>query len=109
MTPVDDYQCKLSDDLLEILRKEIRETEEIRNHGIKAMRDWVMQNPRIKRCRLDSIWILKHLRFRKHSIPLAQEAMERHLVIRQGSYGQQYFHLEGDVSRPCIKKLFDAQ
>jgi hypothetical protein len=73
------------------------------------MRDWVMQNPQIEATRLDSMWLLKHLRFRKFSIPRAQEAMERHLVLRQGSHGQKYFHENLDLLRPSVKKLFDAQ
>lgn len=73
------------------------------------MREWTMQNPRIIRTRLDSMWLLKHLRFKKFSLPLAQETIERHLVLREGSYGSEQFHLETDVLRPCIKKVFDAK
>jgi hypothetical protein len=107
ITPIDDYECNLSPDLVEILKTELRETEETRNHGIKALRDWTMQNPRIIKTRLDSAWLLKHLRFKKYSIPAAQEAIERHLVLRQGIYGNDYFHIETDVLRPCVKKIFD--
>jgi hypothetical protein len=81
----------------------------MRNFGIKAMRDWMVQNPRIRMGRLDSIWLLKHLRFKKYSLPLAQEAIERHMVLRQGHYGKDYFHTDGDVLRPCVKKIFDQR
>lgn len=107
ITPVDDYECNLSQDLRDILEREIRETDEMRNFAIKAMRDWTIQNTRIKKGRLDAIWLLKHLRFKKYSLPLAQEAIERHLVLRQGCYGHEYFHLEMNILRPCVKKIFD--
>jgi hypothetical protein len=84
VTPVDDYECNLSPELLEILEKELRETEETRNHGITALREWMMQNPRIIKTRLDSAWLLKHLRFKKYCFPAAVEAIERHMVLRQG-------------------------
>lgn len=109
ITPVDDYECTLSQDLRDILEREIRETAEMRSFAIKAMREWTVQNPRIKKGRLDSIWLLKHLRFKKYSLPLAQEAIERHMVLRQGNYGKDYYHLEADITRPCIKKVFDQQ
>lgn len=92
-----------------ILEKEIRETEEIRTFAIQALREWTMQNPRIIRTRLDSMWLLKHLRFKKYSLPLAQEIIERHLVIREGSYGRETFHLRPDCLNPCIKKVFDVK
>lgn len=109
MTPIDDYKCNLSDELVAILENEIRETEEIRTFAIKAMREWTIQNPRIIKTRLDSMWLLKHLRFKKFSLPLAQEAIERHLVLREGIYGLEHFHLDMNVFRPCIKKIFDTK
>lgn len=109
ITPVDEYECNLSQDLRDILQRELRETDEMRNFGLKAMRDWSIQNRRIIKGRLDSAWLLKHLRFKKYSIPAAQEAIERHMVLRQGCYGKDYFHLEADITRPCVKKIFDQQ
>ena len=109
ITPVDEYVCNLDDELLEILENEIRETKESREHAIKAMRDWTMQNPKILKTRLDSLWLLKHLRFRKYSLPLAQEVIERNLVLRTGPYGIENFHLEADCLMPCVKKIFDSK
>lgn len=109
ITEVDDYVCTLNKEQLEILEKEIRETKETRDYAIKAMRDWTMQNPRILKTRLDSMWLLKHLRFKKYSLPLAQEAIERYLVLRNGIFSKLNFHLDGDVLRPCVKKIFDSK
>lgn len=108
-TIVDEYKCPLSKELCDILEREIREIDELREFAIKAMRDWTMQNPRILKARRDSTWLLKHLRFKKFSLPLAQEVIEKHLVLRQGRYGIDYFHLENDCLRPCIKRIFDTK
>ncbi|CRK89975.1 CLUMA_CG003703, isoform A [Clunio marinus] len=108
ITPVDNYEYKLSDELKKIAEEELRETEEIRNHGLKTMRDWIMNNPRIEKCRMDSKFILRFLRFRKYSIPMAQEALERYLVFREGAYGFDWFS-NLDYMKPNIKTLVDNE
>lgn len=106
ITPVDDYKFTLSDELKVIAENELRETEEIRNHGIKTMRDWIVSNPRIEKCRMDAIFLLRFLRFRKFSIPMAQEALERYLVLREGAYGYDWFS-NMEFNKPNIKDLMD--
>ncbi|CAO1428345.1 unnamed protein product [Diamesa hyperborea] len=106
ITPVDDYVCTLSKELKELAKNELRETDEVRRNAIKALRDWVMSNPRIIKTRLDSVWLLKFLRFRKFSIPMAQEAIERYLVLKEGSYGNIWFH-DLNIKKPSIDKLLD--
>lgn len=108
VTPVDDYQCTLSAEVQEILKNDFHETEELRQFGIKALRDWTVQNQRIIKARLDSTWLLKYLRWKKFNIPAAQEAIERHLVTRQGIWGQKTFHMELDFTRPCIQRLLKS-
>lgn len=63
----------------------------MREHCIKALREWILENPRIIKCRMDSIFLLKILRFRKFSIPMAQDTIERHLLYREGLYGYDFF------------------
>lgn len=109
VTLVDQYECTLSKELKDTAERDLRETEDLRNFSIQTMRDWALQNPRIDKIRLDSIWLLKYLRFTKYSIPKCQEAMERHLVLRQGSHGLKYFHKELDLMRPSVKRIFDTQ
>lgn len=108
ITPVDDYVCTLSDELKRLAEEELRETDEIRSHAITAMRDWIMSNPRIEKCRMDSKFILRFLRFRKFSIPMAQEAFERYLVFREGVYGFDWFS-NMDFEKPGIKLLMDSE
>jgi hypothetical protein len=41
ITPVDEYVCKLSDELKKMAKNELGETEEERKIAIKTLRDWV--------------------------------------------------------------------
>lgn len=81
ITPVDHYVCNLSEDLIEMARNELNETDELRENSIKSIRDWVLNNPRIIKTRLDSIFILRFLRQKKYNLEKAKESMERWLVL----------------------------
>lgn len=96
----------MSEDLKKIAESELRETEEVRNHALKVMRDWIMDNPRIIKCRMDSIFLLRFLRFRKFSIPMAQEALERYLIFREGLYGYDWFS-NLDLNKPNLIDLLE--
>lgn len=104
--PVDVYNFTLSKELEDQAKDELRETEEVRQHALKAMRDWVLKNSRIEMTRLDANFLLRFLRFRKFSIPMAMEALERWMVIKNGNYGRGWFD-DLDVMKPSILKLID--
>lgn len=70
------------------------------------MRDWILANPRIEKCRMDAVWLLRFLRFRKYSLPLAQEALERYLVFREGLYGYDWFS-NMNFDRPTLGDLLE--
>jgi hypothetical protein len=92
--------------LRKIARDELGETDEIRTNGIRLMRDWIMKNPRIEKCRMDSKFILRFLRFRKFNIAKAQDAFERYLIFREGAYGYDWFS-NMDFEKPHIDSLLD--
>lgn len=106
LTHVNEYKFSLSEELEALAKEELRETEEVRQHAIKALRDFVLKNPRIEMTRLDAKFLLRFLRFRKFSIPMAMEALERIMVIKQGSYGRNWLD-SLDVEKPSILKLID--
>lgn len=97
----------MSDELKKLAKNELRETEAVRNNAIMALRDWTMSNPRIIKGRLDSAWLLRFLRFKKFSIPMAQEAIERYLVMRESNIGKIWFD-DLNILRPSAEKLFDS-
>lgn len=73
------------------------------------MRDWVVANPKITATRMDSMWFLKHLRCKKFSLPMAQEIIERHMVLRQGDFGSKLLYQDFDITNANIMKIFNAQ
>lgn len=65
-----------------------------------------MENPRIIKSRLDSRFLVKALRFRKYSIPMTQEMIERYLLFREGLYGYDWFS-NLDPMRPHLITLLE--
>lgn len=99
--------CTLSPEVRKKAEEECRETDESRKHAIEALRDWAEQNPRINKLRLDSIFLLKFLRAKKYSLPMAKEMIERYLVLR--CFEQQNYKLfeNIDVRLPMVQELLD--
>lgn len=86
-------------------KDELRETDEIRENAIKAIRDWAMQNQRLVSLRLDSKFLLRFLRFKKFSIPMAQECLERYLVLRKYFFEGQFIYQNFDYKLPALHDL----
>ncbi|XP_044742995.1 clavesin-1 [Chrysoperla carnea] len=79
----DEYKCTLSPELQKLAQEELREDENTRTQAIQQVRDWINKHPNIKKCRTDSIFLLRFLRTKKFSVPLTCEMIERYLTIRQ--------------------------
>jgi hypothetical protein len=107
ITPVDDYKFTLSDELRKLAEEELRETDEIRENAIRAIREWATKNPRICTLRLDSKFILRFLRFKKFSIPMAQETLERYLVLRKYFFEGEYIYQNFDYKLPPLLSLIN--
>lgn len=107
ITPVDDYKFTLSDELKKLAEEELRETDEIRGNAIRAIREWAIKNQRIVSLRLDAKFILRFLRFKKFSIPMAQECLERYLVLRKYFYEGQFIYQNFDYKQPALYDLLN--
>ncbi|XP_019527187.1 alpha-tocopherol transfer protein-like [Aedes albopictus] len=79
----DEYRCTLSEEYLQMAKEQLREDDTLREQALEAMRTWIAKHPYIRRCRTDSLFLLRFLRQRKFSIPLACETLERYLAMRQ--------------------------
>ncbi|XP_073973868.1 clavesin-1-like [Rhodnius prolixus] len=77
------YSGPLSNETLQVAKNELREDDTTREQALQQLRDWILKNPRIISCRTDDNFLLRFLRFKKFSLPMAQEAMERYLLLRQ--------------------------
>lgn len=88
--------------------EELRETDDIRENAIKSIREWAIKNPRIASLRLDSKFILRFLRFKKFSIPLATESLERYLVQRKYVHDGKQIYQNFDYKDKALLRLLDA-
>ncbi|XP_023027386.1 alpha-tocopherol transfer protein-like [Leptinotarsa decemlineata] len=102
ITDLDDYECTLSAETQTIAKEELREDENSRQTALASMREWIMQNPKIKNVRMDSNFLLRFLRFKKFHITLAQEALERYVLLRQ-TFGVAFNCL--DITIPMMQDL----
>ncbi|KAG8268234.1 alpha-tocopherol transfer protein-like isoform X1 [Homalodisca vitripennis] len=97
------YMSPLSEDTRRLAREELREDEAIRENALEHMKKWAEDNPRIETCRTDPCFLLRFLRAKKFSLPMAQEAMERYLLLRQ-TYNYAFNNL--DCLLPNMDYLF---
>lgn len=103
--PADDYVFPYSDELRKVAEEELDETDAKRDHALKMLRDWAEKNPRIAKIRMDSVFLLKFLRAKKFSVPVAQENIERFLLLRHVRDGQLFMNL--DCRLPQMNRLLD--
>ncbi|XP_033191707.1 clavesin-2 [Bombus vancouverensis nearcticus] len=101
----ENYGCALSESTRTIARVELREDDAIREETLKQFRDWIQKHPNIKRCRTDAAFLLRFLRTKKFSVPMAEEMLERYLTIRQ-LYPNWFQNL--DVEDKDIEAIIDA-
>ncbi|XP_026745283.1 alpha-tocopherol transfer protein-like isoform X2 [Trichoplusia ni] len=104
LTEADEYQCPLSAETQKIAEDELRETQNSRSQALAALRSWMEQNPKLMAVRMDSNYLLRFLRAKKFSVPMAQEAIERYILLRQ-SWGIAFNQL--DYKLPVMMELLD--
>ncbi|XP_034947611.1 clavesin-2-like [Chelonus insularis] len=102
ITEADDYQCPLSEETQKLAKEELREDKNTRDQALEQMRNWIKLNPRIENSRLDARFLLRFLRTKKFNVPMAQEATERYLLLRQ-VYHPAFTKL--DITEPNMEEL----
>ncbi|XP_026757873.1 retinaldehyde-binding protein 1-like [Galleria mellonella] len=63
--------------------KELRETTATREQALRIMRDWIQKNNDIKNVRQDDAFLLRFLRHKKYSVPMAQQTLLKYLNLRK--------------------------
>jgi hypothetical protein len=101
----DVYKCSLSSEAQTIAKTELREDEQTREHALEQFREWIEKHPSITKCRTDAVFLLRFLRTKKFSLPLAEDMLERYLTIRQ-LYPDWFQNL--DIDDPEIESIIDA-
>lgn len=100
----DPYSCALTPELKTVAKEELHEDENIRKQALAQFREWITKHPNIRKCRTDSIFLLRFLRTKKFSVPAACEMLERYLTIRQ-LFPQWFSKL--DIDDPALNEIFD--
>ncbi|XP_013112504.2 clavesin-1 isoform X1 [Stomoxys calcitrans] len=100
----DPYVCTLNPELKAVAKEELHEDENIRKQAVAQFREWIAKHPHIKKCRTDTIFLLRFLRTKKFSVPAACEMLERYLTIRQ-LFPQWFSKL--DIEDPAMSEIFD--
>lgn len=98
----------MSPERTKLVKKEFRETDDVRRQALDTLRDWANKNPRLIKLRLDSTWLLKFLRWKKFSIPMAQELIERYLVLRYYNHDGVLLFRNLDYYDIAVQELLDA-
>ncbi|VVD02790.1 clavesin-2 [Leptidea sinapis] len=85
-----------------VAAKELRETPAIREQALRIMREWIQQNPDIKNVRQDDLFLLRFLRHKKFSVPMAQQTLLKYLSLRK-YYSNCFTNL--DCEDPRLKEI----
>ncbi|XP_072930560.1 clavesin-2 [Epargyreus clarus] len=85
-----------------VAARELRETPATREQAVRIMRDWIHQNNDIENVRQDETFLLRFLRHKKYSIPMAQQTLLKYLSLRK-YYPQSFTKL--DCEDPKIKEI----
>lgn len=99
------YVCKLSSRFQQVAKDELREDDNIRGQALAQFREWIAKHPHIKKCRTDTVFLLRFLRVKKFSVPAACEMLEKYLTIRQ-LYPQWFQKL--DIEDKDLEEIIDS-
>ncbi|XP_053672665.1 retinaldehyde-binding protein 1-like [Anopheles nili] len=100
----DEYKFTLPELFRDLAKEELHEDATVREEALTQMRQWIVDNPYIRKCRTDAQFLLRFLRFRKYSVPKACEALERYLAMRE-TYPKWFKKL--DVNEPATREMLE--
>lgn len=95
----------VSEAVMKVARKELREDKAIREQSLEQMREWLRQNQDIENIRTDDIFLLKFLRTKKFSVMMAQQMLLKYMNLRKI-----HMHLMCDLDflSPNLNKLINS-
>jgi hypothetical protein len=103
-----DAKVKTKDGLSELATKiaksELREDKEIREQSLKQLREWLLKNYDVENVRIDDLFLLRFLRNKKFSVPMAQQQLLKYLNMRKV---MQHLIHNLDFLEPNVKALFE--
>ena len=83
--PKGDYfqDTGVTDAVMKVARKELREDKYSREQSLQQLRDWLKKNRDVESVRTDDLFLLRFLRCKKFSIPMAQQMILKYLNFRK--------------------------
>lgn len=76
-------KLKLCDKIMKVAKDELREDESSREQSLKQMRDWILINKDLENVRTDDLFLLRFLRCKKFSVPMAQQQLLKYLNLKK--------------------------
>ncbi|XP_037043442.1 alpha-tocopherol transfer protein-like isoform X3 [Bradysia coprophila] len=74
---------ELSERVQKVAKKELREDKFARDQCIQQMRDWLSKNEDVVDVRIDDVFLLRFLRTKKFSVPMAQQLLLKYLNVKK--------------------------
>ncbi|KFB50755.1 AGAP005553-PA-like protein [Anopheles sinensis] len=95
----------VTDAVMKIARKELREDKAIREQSLEQLRDWLQKNGDVENVRTEDLFLLRFLRTKKFSVPMAQQMILKYLNFRKV-----FTHLIHtlDFMSPSVLKLLEG-
>lgn len=97
-------KVNVSDSVLKVAKKELREDKTTREQALEQMKDWLKKNFDVENVRSDDSFLLRFLRNKKFSVPMAQQQLLKYLNMRK-VMGHLVYNL--DFLSPGVRDLFN--
>ncbi|XP_055532198.1 clavesin-2 [Wyeomyia smithii] len=94
----------VTDAVMNVARKELREDKAIREQSLEQMREWIRQNQDIENVRTDDLFLLRFLRTKKFSVFMAEQMLLKYLNLRRL---QMHMVHDLDFLSPKLNKLIN--
>ncbi|XP_041986718.1 retinaldehyde-binding protein 1 [Aricia agestis] len=94
--------CRDLKNIATVAEKELRETPSTKEQALNIMREWIQKNNDIRNVRQDENFLLRFLRHKKYSIPMAQQTLLKYLNLRK-YYPECFSNL--DCEEPKLKEI----
>jgi CRAL/TRIO, N-terminal domain len=97
-------KVNVSDAVLKVAKSELREDKTTREQALDQVRQWLKKNTEVENVRLDDTFLLRFLRSKKFSVPMAQQQLLKYLNMRKV---MSHLLTNLDCLSPGVKNLFD--
>lgn len=94
----------LPEDVAERARIELREEETCKEQAVQQFKEWVVKNHDLQNVSTDPDFLLRFLRVKKFSVPMAEIMLLKYLNLRQTF---QHFFYNLDYLEPSVLELID--